>query len=147
MMPLSPEFREFLRSLNREGVKYLVVGGIAVNYHGYHRSTNDLDVWVGCSRANEERLARALLDFGFSRQTTEQRPLLVEGRILQMGVPPLRIDIITKISGVEFSDCYANRVVSTLARIDIPFIDIEDLKKNKKSAGRYKDLADLEELS
>jgi len=146
MTPLSPEFREFLESLNQMQVEYMVVGGIAVNFHGYHRSTEDLDVWVRCSKENEERLAQALRQFGFSEKLTSKRPLLVEGRILVMGVEPLRIDICTRLPGIEFGECYSRRTTSHLAGVDVPFISVDDLKTNKKAAGRHKDLADVDGL-
>ena len=127
---LPPDFEEFLRLLNSEKVDYLLVGGYAVGYHGYPRTTGDLDVWVALREENAIRLARALEGFGFSPSSVAPETLLKEGRIVRMGVPPLRIEIINRISGVEFDACYEARVVDTLGEVQVNLINLEHLKNN-----------------
>ena len=140
------DFKEFLRLLNSEKVDYLLVGGYAVGVHGYPRSTADLDVWVAVGEENAARLGRVLEQFGFSSKSLLAADLLREGRILRMGVPPLRIEIMTRASGVSFHECYAARVVASIDGIEVNVIDLDHLKVNKRAAGRLKDLADLEKL-
>jgi predicted nucleotidyltransferase len=146
MIPLLPDFQDLLRFLNEQGVEYLVIGGMAVNFYGYHRSTGDLDIWVAVTPENEERFARALRRFGFSEQTVARRPLLEKPKFIRIGHPPLRVEIHTAISGVEFDDCFHRGVVHSIGGIDVRFISLADLKANKRAAGRLKDLADLESL-
>ena len=146
-IPLLPDFSDFLRFLNDEGVEYLLIGGMAVNYYGYHRSTADLDVWVAVNPENEDRLARALRKFGFSEATVAQRPLLEPGKFIRMGIEPVRIEIFTEVSGVDFEECYPRRESVILGDVRIDVIHLDDLKKSKRATGRHKDLADLEELS
>ncbi|MEX2093297.1 MAG: nucleotidyltransferase [Pirellulales bacterium] len=145
-IPLLPDFLDLLRFLNEERVEYLVIGGMAVNYYGYHRSTGDLDVWVAISPANQERLAIALKKFGFSAQSVAHRPLLEERRFIRIGEQPVRVEIHGGISGVEFNDCYARAEVCSVQGINVPVISLLDLRKNKLAAGRTKDQADLEAL-
>lgn len=144
MMQLPPDFSEFLRLLNENAAEYLLVGGFAVNVHGYSRSTGDIAVWVDPSAENAGRVAAALRDFGFPYATPA---LFTEpDQIVRMGVPPLRIEILTGIDGVEFDSCYQRRISVRTENIEIPVIHLEDLIANKKAAGRPKDLADLDEL-
>lgn len=143
---LPPDFREFLRSLNDHGVKYLLIGGYAVGYHGYPRATNDIDVWIELSKENAVRIAAALRYFGFDMPEIQPALFQTKKKIIRMGVPPVQIEICMEISGVEFTDCYRRKIAGTIDDIDIPIISLEDLKKNKKASGRYKDLADLDYL-
>jgi len=143
-IPLLPDFRDLLRFLNTESVRYLVVGGMAVNRYGYHRSTGDLDIWVAVSEENEDRIARALRRFGFSESTMAQRRLLERGKFIRIGEKPVRVEILTVVSGVEFDECYDRREVTRIDDLDISFISLADLRANKRAASRAKDLADLE---
>src|SRR5580700_3066089 len=103
---LADDFKEFLRLLNSNGVEYLLIGGYAVGVHGYVRATNDLDVWINVSSENRLKVERALRAFGFA--TAGLAPeLFLSPNMVRMGVPPLRIEILTSISGVEFEACYA----------------------------------------
>jgi predicted nucleotidyltransferase len=145
-IPLLPDFLDLLRFLNEERVEYLVIGGMAVNYYGYHRSTGDLDVWVAISPENQERLATALKKFGFSAQSVARRPLLEERKFIRIGEQPVRVEIHGGISGVDFNDCYPRAEVCSVQGIDVPVIGLQDLRKNKLAAGRTKDQADLEAL-
>jgi len=143
---LPPDFKDFLRLLNSHGVEYLLVGGYAVGFHGYPRATADLDVWVSVDASNARKLTDTLKEFGFEMPELSPDLFLQPDKVVRMGVPPLRIEILTSISGVEFRDCYARRQSATLDEVVVPFISIEDLKRNKRAAGRHQDLSDLEHL-
>lgn len=140
------DFKNFLRSLNAHGVEYLLIGGYAVGYYGYPRATNDMDIWIAIHPANAKRLVAALTDFGFDLPDLSPDLFLQDNSIVRMGRPPMRIEIMTRISGVSFSDCYSNRIVDTIDDIQIDLISLEHLRKNKKASGRHKDLDDLERL-
>ncbi|MCL4706752.1 hypothetical protein KJ068_16405 [bacterium] len=141
------DFKEFLSLLNAKKVEYLLIGGYAVGYHGYPRATNDIDVWVAISPENAERIAAALREFGFDTPELSASLFLKEDSIIRMGIPPMRIEVITGISGVRFDECYAERVVDTLDGVHANIISLNHLLKNKKASGRHKDLNDLENLS
>ena len=143
---LPPDFREFLRLLNEKAVRYLLIGSYAVGYHGYPRATNDMDIWIAIDRGNAERVTAVLKEFGFDVPELTPTLFLEKDRIVRMGNPPMRIEITTSISGVEFDECYSNRVTDTLDGVQVNIINLQDLKINKKAAGRWKDLADLENL-
>lgn len=143
---LPPDFKDFLRLLNSHGVEYLLVGGYAVGFHGYPRATADLDIWVPIDSRNAHKLADTLKAFGFETPELSPDLFLQPDKVVRMGVPPLRIEILTSISGVEFRDCYARRHSATLDEVVVPFISLEDLKRNKRAAGRHQDLSDLEHL-
>jgi hypothetical protein len=144
---LSKDFREFIESLNDNSVRYLVVGGYAVALHGHPRYTKDLDVWIEQTAENAQNVLNALIAFGFSSLDINIGDLLEENTIIQLGYPPNRIDLITSLSGLAFEDCYPKRVQVEIQRVQINFIDIENLAINKKATGRPQDLADLENLS
>jgi phage replication-related protein YjqB (UPF0714/DUF867 family) len=133
--------------LNAHEVRYLVVGGYAVGFHGYPRATADLDIWVARSEANAARLVEALRAFGFDLPTLRPDLFLVEDRIVRMGRAPLRIEVMTSISGVTFEDAYCARVEATVGDVEVAFIGLDALKKNKRASGRHKDLDDLAHLS
>ncbi|MDH7503273.1 MAG: hypothetical protein QHJ82_11270 [Verrucomicrobiota bacterium] len=143
---LTRDFKEFLQCLNARGVEYLMIGGHAVAYHGYPRATGDLDVWIAVNEENANRIVSALKDFGFDLPELTPDLFLRKDRIIRMGVPPNCIEIQTGISGVEFSDVYPRRVVAAVDGVPVNIIPLDDLKRNKKASGRYKDLADLENL-
>jgi phage replication-related protein YjqB (UPF0714/DUF867 family) len=125
-------------------VKYLVIGGYAVNYHGYPRATGDIDIWMGGGSENAARMAQAVREFGFPEATPA---LFAEpSKVIRMGLPPIRIEVLTSITGVEFEACYANRVIAECEGARVNLIGLDDLKRNKKATGRLKDLADLEQL-
>ncbi|MGH2586905.1 MAG: hypothetical protein ACRDJE_18480, partial [Dehalococcoidia bacterium] len=111
---LPPDFKEFLRLLNANQVDYLLIGGYAVTYYGYPRATADMDVWIAIHPENASRTVAALKEFGFDLPELSPELFLSENRIVRMGVPPVRIEIATTISGVDFADCYAARVVDVL---------------------------------
>jgi len=142
---IPPDFREFLRLLIAHEVRFLLVGGYAVNAFGYSRNTSDIDIWIATGMENEEFVITAVREFGFPTATAA---LLQEpNAMLRMGVPPLRIKVRKMVSGVEFEDCWPRRVPLLAGDLTIPMISREDLRKNKRAAGRPKDLLDLAELS
>lgn len=143
---LESDFKEFLKLLNTNRVKYLVIGGYAVGFHGYPRATNDLDVWVAISSDNAKKLVSLLRKFGYAETALSQDFFLKEWSIVRMGVPPIRIEISTTISGVSFEDCYAQRVVDEIDGVRVNLINLQQLKINKKASGRNKYLDDLEHL-
>lgn len=143
---LTDDFREFLRLLSAKRVEYLLVGGYAVGLHGYPRATVDLDIWVHAVPANAERTVAALKDFGFESRSLEPGLFTSPRSIVRFGVPPFRIEVMTSIDGVEFDACRRRAVEFDLDGLDVPVISLDDLKANKKAAGRYKDLADLDNL-
>lgn len=143
---LPPDFRDFLRFLRREKVEYLLVGSWAVGVHGHPRNTADIDIWAASGRQNAEALSRALQAFGFSKETTPPDSLLRPHEIMRIGEPPLRIDILTSLSGVEFGPCFARKLTTVLDGVEVNVIGKEDLLANKRAAGRLKDLADVEAL-
>ena len=140
------DFKEFLKLLNDKGVQYLLIGGYAVAYHGYPRATNDIDVWTAISAENAQRVVVALREFGFDVPELSEKLFLQKDKIIRMGSPPMRIEISTGISGVDFENAYSERVIDTIDGIEVGIINLRDLKINKKTAGRLKDLADLENL-
>lgn len=144
---LPSDFKEFLRLLDEKGVKYLIVGGYAVGYHGYPRSTGDMDVWAKSTEANAERVVKAMKEFGFDVPRLAPDLFLDPDRVIRMGHPPLRIELLTSLTAVGFVDCYPSRVVDEMDDgTPIHFIGLEELKKNKRASGRHKDLNDLEHL-
>jgi len=144
---LPPDFREFFQLLNANRVEYLLIGGYAVGCYGYPRPTADVDVWIAISLDNARRVLAALEAFGFGANTGASLDLLTKlGNVVRMGIPPLRIEIQTEISGIQFQECYARRVIKELDGVSVPIISLDDLKRNKRAAGRHKDLADLENL-
>ncbi len=146
MERLPPEFSEFLRLLNRHSVRHLVIGGYAVAYYGYSRFTADFDVWIEVNEDAADRVVTALKEFGFDVPGLKRELFLEPGRITRMGVPPMRLEILTRIDGVEFDACYESREVAEIDGEEVAFISLADLKRNKASSGRKKDLADLEYL-
>ncbi len=143
---LPPDFKEFLRLLNAHHVEYLLIGGYAVAYHGYPRATADMDIWIAVHPRNAERVVATLREFGFDLPELSPGLFLKEDQIIRMGVPPVRIEIATGISGISFGECYAARVVDVLDGVEVNLISLAHLKVNKKAAGRHRDLDDLEHL-
>ena len=145
-MELSQDFKEFIESLNVSRVRYLVVGGYAVALHGHPRYTKDLDVWIDCTPANAKRMVRAFAEFGFESLGVKAADFEKPDRMVQMGVPPNRIDVLTSLAGVDFTACFKKRVIVEIDGVPVNFIDMEHRKINKRAAGRLQDLADVENL-
>jgi predicted nucleotidyltransferase len=145
-MILNQDFREFIKLLNSNQVRYLIVGGYAVAFHGHPRYTKDIDVWIWINENNAKNMKKALDEFGFSSLGLQEEDFLVPGYVIQLGYPPNRIDILTQVTGLEFDLCYSSKIELDIDGITVNFIDLESLKKNKKAIGRFQDLADLEKL-
>ena len=143
---LLSDFKEFLKLLNVHQVEYLLIGGYAVGYYGYPRATVDMDIWIAMNPANAERIVTVLREFGFNPPDLSPNLFLKEEQIIRMGVPPVRIELATTISGVNFSDCYAERISDELDGVKVNLISLKHLKANKKATGRHQDIADLEKL-
>ena len=135
-----------MRLLNEKQVEYLLIGGYAVGYHGYPRATNDLDIWIALHPDNARRVVIVLQEFGFDLPELDADLFLAPDSIVRMGIPPMRIEILTSVSGIEFDDSFTQRVVDTLDGVEVNLISLEMLKQNKRASGRYKDLDDLEHL-
>jgi hypothetical protein len=147
MIRLPPDFREFLRLCNEHRVEYLLVGGYAVGFHGYPRATIDMDIWVRRQPENATRIVAALREFGFDVPNLTPELFLREDQIVRMGVPPVQLEIFTRIPGVDFETCFANRVAAEIDGLPVLLISREDLRANKQASGRHKDLDDLEHLA
>jgi hypothetical protein len=134
-----------LKSLDAHNARFLLIGGYAVNAFGYVRNTVDMDIWIASDPDNLRRVLQAIRDFAFPAAPDD---ILDESDAMgRMGVPPLRIEVLRKISGVEFEDCWPRRVIIDDDDLGIPAISLEDLKRNKRASGRKKDLLDLDELT
>jgi predicted nucleotidyltransferase len=143
---LPADFKEFLKLLKQHGVEYLLIGGYAVAFYGYSRPTADMDIWIAVAPPNAERMVAAIRAFGYDTPDLNAELFLKERTIIRMGVPPLRLEILTTISGVEFAESYAERETAVLDGVEVDLIGLRQLKRNKQASGRPKDLADLEYL-
>ncbi|MEW6351212.1 MAG: DUF6036 family nucleotidyltransferase [Thermodesulfobacteriota bacterium] len=143
---LNQDFKEFIQSLNSNDVRYLVIGGYAVAFHGHPRYTKDLDVWIEMTTDNAARMVKALEDFGFGSLGLQADDFLVAGQIIQLGYPPNRIDLVFTPEGIDFATCYESRVEVRIDDVQVNFVDLENLRRNKRAVGRLQDLADLENL-
>ena len=146
MIPLQHDLKEFLRLLSDHHVEYLLIGGYAVSYHGYPRSTADMDIWIATTQENAQKIIAALEAFGFGDNKIEPSQFLLPDQITRMGIRPLQIEILTTKSGLEFETAYAKRVIEVIDGVSVSLISSEDLKTNKRASGRLKDLADLDNL-
>lgn len=147
MIRLPQDFKDFLKLLDSKQVEYLMIGGYAVSYHGYPRSTGDMDIWIAVGPQNAAKIVEVLKDFGFSEKNLSVDIFLKKDQIIRIGMPPIRIEIMTSISGVDFANCYKQRITDTIDGVEVNLINLEDLRKNKRAAGRHKDIDDLESLS
>ena len=145
-MIINKDFKEFITLLNKNNVKYLVIGGYAVAMHGHPRYTKDLDVWILTTNENIIRLINSFNDFGFLSIGLTEKDFMKTGYVIQLGNPPNRIDIFTSADGVDFDNCFKSKIIINIEGVDINFIDLVNLKKNKLTTGRYQDLADLDNL-
>lgn len=146
MLTLQKDFKEFIELLIKNNVRYIVIGGYAVVYHGHVRSTNDIDIWIDIQKDNIKRVLKALDEFGFSSleiKDTDFSP----NQIIQLGYPPNRIDLITTPAGIDFETCYKTKEQVAIDNITVHIIDLENLIKTKRAANRTRDLADIEELT
>jgi predicted nucleotidyltransferase len=140
------ELREFLKLLGDHHVEYLLIGGYAVGYHGYPRATADMDIWIAADLGNAQKVMAALNEFGFGDTGMTADLFTKPDQIVRMGNTPLRIEIVTTISGVNFAESYRERVVDEIDGVAVSVISREHLETNKRASGRLKDLADLDNL-
>jgi predicted nucleotidyltransferase len=143
---LPQDFKEFLKLLNEKSVDYLLIGGFAVGYYGYPRATADLDVWIAISPENAQKMVEVIRQFGIESPDLTADLFQRPGNIIRMGVAPVRIEVLNEIDGVSFANCYKNRRNATIDGQPVNLISLRHLRRNKKAAGRHKDLDDLEHL-
>ena len=145
-MEVQKDFRDFLAFLNAHEVKFMIVGGYALAFHGAPRFTGDIDVFVKPDHENAKRIINALADFGFSSLDLTIDDFQDQNKVVQLGLPPVRIDIITSISGVTWDEADASKEPGRFGDISVSFIGKIQFITNKRASGRKKDLADLEAL-
>lgn len=143
---LPQDFKDFLKLLGEHHVEYLLIGGYAVAHYGYPRPTSDIDIWIAMNAKNAQAAISALAAFGFSQPALTADIFLQPERILRMGHPPMRLEIMTSIDGVEFDDCYARRNTVEVDGQRADLISLDDLRINKAASGRAKDINDLQQL-
>jgi hypothetical protein len=143
---LAPDFDEFIECVSAHGVEFIVVGAYALAFHGAPRFTGDLDILVRPTRDNALRLLTALTSFGFPVTDLTADAVTDQRRMIEMGVPPVQIHIMSAISGVDWSDVWSDRMEGPLGRHRVHFIGRETYLRNKRAAGRPKDLADIDAL-
>ncbi|MFC2158206.1 DUF6036 family nucleotidyltransferase [Acidobacteriota bacterium] len=145
-MNVEKDFREFIALLNRHDVRYLIIGGFAYSFYAEPRYTKDIDILIDISPENAERLMKALKDFGFADTALSQKDFLEPGQVIQLGVAPVRIDILTSIKGIDFMNLWENRAAGRYGDIGVHFISKNDLIRIKRVSGRNQDIADIEKL-
>ena len=143
---LPNDFKEFLKLLNDLDVQYLLVGGYAVAYHGYPRTTADMDLWIDKSPENAIKLVDAFQRFGMSDPNLTSDLFQERNKIIRMGVPPLRIEVHTDIDGLDFKECYPDRLNTVIDDQKVSLISLAHLRINKRASARHRDLDDLENL-
>lgn len=143
---MNRDFSELLQAFNANNVEYLIVGGYALASYGYVRATKDLDVWIRNDDENTRRVVKSITDFGAPLGDLTASDLMNPGTVFQIGVPPLRIDILTTIDGVDFVEAWTNRLESSFGGVPVAIISKAHLIANKKASGRLQDLADVEQL-
>ncbi len=142
------DFNDFIFALNNSGTQYLVVGGYAVILHGYYRTTQDLDIWVKKTPENHLRLSKAFAIFGMPLfDMTLENFMGEDFDVFSIGRSPIRIDVITKLKGLDFVDAFQHSLVKEIESLKVNYLHLNDLIQAKKAAGRYKDLDDIEKLS
>ncbi|MGH8584072.1 MAG: nucleotidyltransferase [Gammaproteobacteria bacterium] len=146
MHELHADFKDFLKLLNEHKVRYLIVGGYAVAYHGYVRATGDLDLFFAASKANAAGLVKVLNKFGFELPQIRSALFLRPKSLIRLGHEPVKLELMNDISGISFRECYRHRVLAMVDGLQLPFIALDQLLINKRATGRTKDRADAEEL-
>ena len=144
-MKVHEDFKDFIETLNKNNVEYVIVGAFALAFHGHPRATGDIDIWLKPTPQNAKAVLKALNDFGFSELDISDDDI-VSGKIIQLGYPPVRIDLITLMEGLTHEEIWEGRVSGTFGDQQVFYIGREAFIRNKKAMGRHKDLADLELL-
>lgn len=145
-MNLEKDFLNFVELLNSYKVDYMVVGGYALAFHGEPRTTGDMDIWIDCTQANAEKMVTVMNKFGMGALGFKAEDFSEPGIINQIGQPPLRIDILNEIDGVQFADAVKGKQFFKSGKLEIPFIGKDDFIRNKKATGRKKDLQDVKKI-
>jgi len=145
-MEVQKDFRDLLELLNAHKVEYLIVGAYALAFHGAPRYTGDIDIYVKPNPTNAQRIMAALNGFGFGSVELSATDFEVEDKVVQLGFPPVRVDIVTSITGVSWEEAASGKVEGTYGGIQVYYIGREQYISNKRVLGRKKDLADLEAL-
>lgn len=146
MLKAEKDFEEFVELLNKFDVEYMIVGAYALALYSRPRNTGDIDIFINNSSANAAQLFKVLKEFGFENAGIEESDFTIKGRIVQLGVSPIRIDIINDIDGVKFLDAYKRKEIFQFGNVSANFISRQDIIANKKASNRKKDQADLDEL-
>jgi len=142
---IHPDFNEFVAGLNKNKVEYVIVGSFALAFHGYPRATGDIDFWIRPTPANLKNLFKALSDFGFQGLDISEDDL-ISGKIIQLGYPPVRIDLITNLDGLSSGETWKSRERGKFGDHEVYYLSRDAFIRNKRALGRHKDLADLELL-
>lgn len=145
-MEIHPDFKELLELLNAHEVEYLIVGGYALALHGSPRFTGDLDIYINTHRSNAKKVLCVLREFGFGALNLSEEDFTADDQIVQLGVPPVRIDFVTSIDGVAWEAAWKNRAKGDWASVPVAYLNRADFIANKRASGRLKDLADIEAL-
>ena len=145
-MEIQKDFKELLELLNSHKVEYLIVGGYALAYYGHPRFTGDMDILVKAEHENAGKIILALKDFGFGALDISEDDLIFSGNVIQLGYPPVRIDLVTSISGVAWEEANSNKIKEEYGGVTTFIIGKKEFIKNKKTLGRHQDLADIETL-
>ncbi|MDY0082478.1 MAG: nucleotidyltransferase [Ignavibacteriaceae bacterium] len=146
MLKAEKDFAEFIELLNKYNVEYMIVGAYALALYSRPRNTGDLDIFINSTLDNAKRLLKTIKEFGFENAGIEEDDFIIKGRIVQLGVSPVRIDIINDIDGVDFLSAFKNKETFQFGKVAANFISRLDLIKNKRASKRKKDAADLDEL-
>jgi predicted nucleotidyltransferase len=145
-MNIHPDFEELLRLLEEHAIEYMIVGGYAVAYHGFPRFTKDIDLFFSLTKENAIRLREALVAFGFREEDLPVEAFTTTGNVLTFGTVPTRVDLMNEIDGVTYDEARPNAVRGKYGNVEVTFIGLADLVKNKKATPRTKDKGDVEEL-
>jgi hypothetical protein len=146
-MRLEKDFKEFIESLNKNSVRYLIIGSFALSYYCEPRYTKDIDILVDSTASNADRLMTAIREFGFSDIELGSRDFLEPDQVIQLGIAPLRIDLLTSLKGIPFADAWDRRTTGQYGDIPAFYISKQDLIDHKMLVGRKQDLADIEKLT
>lgn len=146
MANLEPDFKDMLSALSDAGVEYLLIGGHALGFHGLSRTTRDIDLWVRPTVENAERVWQALEAFGAPMFMFDKADLTRPGMVMQLGIPPVRIDLVTAISGVAFDEAWESRIQREYDNIPVSIIGLDELIRNKRASGRDQDIVDARKL-
>jgi hypothetical protein len=145
-MEVHKDFKELLELFNAHGVEYLVVGGYALAAHGAPRNTGDIDLWINPTHANAGRVLRSLEQFGIGGIDLSTEDFVKPDNVVQLGVPPVRVDLVTAIDGVGWDEAWPGRLAGEYGTVPTNFIGRREFLINKRASGRLKDLADVEAL-